>query len=206
MAKENPPKIFRDPVHGFIQVDRNTLLKIIDTREFQRLRRIRQLGFTPFTYHGGEHTRFAHSLGVFHLFTKVTDRLEQLGEPLDGNAIMVGSLAALLHDVGYGPFSHALETIITPREHTDWTVDAIISEESSINKVLREMDQNLPTEVASVIQGSFENATVVHAISSQFDVDRMDYLLRDSLATGTSYGNFDLDRVLIALQTHGNFC
>lgn len=204
MTKKSLPKIFRDPVHGFIHVDRNTILRVIDTKEFQRLRHIRQLGFTSFTYHGGDHTRFAHSLGVYHLFKKTAERLVQLGDPLNHDEIMVGALAALLHDVGHGPFSHALETVITPRKHTEWTIEAIMSDESSINKVLREIDQSLPDKVALVIQGSFENPILVYAISSQFDVDRMDYLLRDSLSTGTTYGNFDLDRVLTTLRSHNN--
>ena len=202
VAEADIPKIFRDPVYGFIQVDRNISLKVIDTKEFQRLRHIRQLGFTSFTYHGGEHTRFAHSLGVFHLFKQVAERLAQIGDPLDSHAVMVGSLAALLHDIEHGPFSHTLETVLTPRKHTDWTIDAILNEESSINKALREVDECLPDEIASVILGDYQNPILVHAISGQFDVDRMDYLLRDSWATGTSYGNFDLDRVLMTLRTH----
>ncbi len=157
VAEADIPKIFRDPVYGFIQVDRNISLEVIDTKEFQRLRHIRQLGFTSFTYHGGEHTRFAHSLGVFHLFKQVAERLTQLGDPLDSHAVTVGSLAALLHDIGHGPFSHTLETVLTPRKHTDWTIDAIQKEESSINKALREVDECLPDEIASVILGDYQN-------------------------------------------------
>lgn len=157
MDKKKLPKIFRDPVHGFIQVDRSIPLRIIDSKEFQRLRRIRQLGFTSFTYPGGEHVRFAHSLGVFHLFCKVIERLKQLEFNLDDEQILVGSLAALLHDIGHGPFSHALEGILTPKKHTDWTVDAITCEESSVNRILRDIDESLPGKVASLIQGNFEN-------------------------------------------------
>jgi HD superfamily phosphohydrolase len=198
------PKIFRDPVHGFISLPRDTVLRIVDTKEFQRLRRIRQLGTTSLTYHGGEHSRFAHSLGVYHLFRSIIDRLESIDRCPCSEEILAGELAALLHDVGHGPFSHALEGKLTGKGHEEWTIEAITSEESGIFSVLREIDSSLPERVASIIRGGPTSMLCHHIISSQFDADRMDYLLRDALATGNSIGRFDVDRVLATLDVQQN--
>ena len=202
MTTASQPKIFRDPVHGFIRIPRDTMLPIVDTKEFQRMRRIRQLGVTSLTYHGGDHSRFAHSLGVYHLFSGVVERLRAIGKEPCARDLQAAELAALLHDVGHGPFSHALEGILTGRNHETWTTDIITSEETEINRVLRTMDSGLADRVASIISGGSPSTLCRHIIASQFDVDRMDYLLRDALATGNSIGKFDLDRVLATLDVH----
>lgn len=200
MALTSQPKIFRDPVHGFIELPRDTLLAIVDTKEFQRLRRIRQLGVTSLTYHGGDHSRFAHSLGVYHLFCKIVERLESIGKCTDLGDVQAGKFAALLHDVGHGPFSHALEGKLTNKKHEEWTLQAITSEESSITRVLKSIDPGLPQRVENIIRGGPTNVLCHNMIASQFDVDRMDYLLRDALTTGNSIGRFDLDRVLATID------
>ncbi len=194
------PKIFRDPVHGFIGLDTRTELPIVDTKEFQRLRRIRQLGVTFLTYHGGDRSRFAHSFGVFHLFCKVIDRLKSIKVLPDSEDVEAGRFAALFHDVGHGPFSHVMEGKLVGNSHETWTNTVIISPESGINQILTKIDATLPERVACIIRGGSTSVLCQHIIASQFDVDRMDYLLRDAMATGNSIGRFDLDRILATLD------
>lgn len=196
------PKLFRDPVHGFIRVDRALALRLIDCREFQRLRRIRQLGFSYVTYHGAEHTRFVHSLGVMHLFNRVAQHFKEMGKPLQEEEVIIGSTAALLHDIGHGPFSHVLEGHLVPEKHEVWT-GKIIMGDTEVASVLRDVSRDFPAMVWSVIRGDPRRKLVSNLISSQLDVDRMDYLLRDALMTGTNYGQFDLDRLIEMLDRSG---
>ncbi len=172
-------------------------MRLIDTPEFQRLRRIKQLGLALYTYQGAEHSRFAHSLGVLHLARRVLDKLGECYEIKEDDRIAVCA-AALLHDVGHGPFSHVMESVLG-FHHEAWTVRAILSEDTHINRVLREHSPELPERVASVIEGSFRPAALAQLVSSQLDVDRMDYLLRDSLMTGAKYGIYDLEWIINAL-------
>lgn len=197
-------KAFMDPVHGFIIVRHGWLLHLIDTPEFQRLRRIRQLGASFGTYHGAEHSRFGHSLGAFHIMERMLHRLREVNGPFDEETEMTARAAALLHDVGHGPFSHALEYTLTPEVgHEAWT-KRILLEDTAIHRVLRGIDASLPERVAAVIEGRSEPRWVSRLVSSQLDVDRMDYLLRDALFTGAEYGRFQLDRVIHTLTLHGD--
>ncbi|HYE64036.1 MAG TPA: HD domain-containing protein, partial [Pyrinomonadaceae bacterium] len=170
----------------------------IDAQEFQRLRRIKQLGLALYTYQGAEHSRFTHSLGVLHLMTRVLDRLGEkyLITQEDRAATRA---AALLHDVGHGSFSHAMEKVLG-FHHEAWTVRAVLSEETEIGQILRSFSSELPHRVASIIEGKFQPAALAQLVSSQLDVDRMDYLLRDSLMTGAKYGIYDLEWIINALQ------
>ena len=197
-----PERIYRDPVHNIIRLDTGTpegrlMVELIDAPEFQRLRRIKQLGLALYTYQGAEHSRFAHSLGVLHLITRVLDRLGQAYEiaPADRAAARA---AALLHDVGHGSFSHVMEKVLG-FHHETWTVRAVLSEETEINRVLRDYSPELPRRVADIIEGKFQPAYLAQLVSSQLDVDRMDYLLRDSLMTGAKYGIYDLEWIMGAL-------
>lgn len=192
---------FRDPVHDFITVREPLFLDLIDTPELQRLRRIRQLGASYGTYHGAEHSRFGHSLGVLWVMTKILDRFRHIGVALDDEVVTVARAAALLHDVGHGPFSHALEGALTPGfDHEDWT-RRILLEPGNIHDRLKKHSAALPEQVAAVIAGDFDGpAFVTDLVSSQMDVDRMDYLIRDSLYTGVTYGHFDLARLINTLQ------
>ncbi len=195
-------RIYRDPVHNIIRLQTDTdegelMMRLIDTGEFQRLRRIKQLGLGLYTYQGAEHSRFTHSLGAFHLMTRVLDRLgERYGiDPADRIAARA---AALLHDVGHGSFSHVMEKVLN-FHHERWTVEAILSDDSEIGALLRSHSPDLPQQVASIIEGTFQPSALAQLVSSQLDVDRMDYLLRDSLMTGAKYGIYDLEWIINAL-------
>ncbi|MGB8508821.1 MAG: HD domain-containing protein [Pyrinomonadaceae bacterium] len=196
-------RIYRDPVHNIIRLRADTdegalMVRLIDSFEFQRLRRIKQLGLAFYTYQGAEHSRFTHSLGVLHLITRVLDRLGEKYRvaPEDRAAARA---AALLHDIGHGPFSHVMEKVLN-FHHEAWTVGAVLSEETEVGRVLRSFSPDLPRRVAEIIEGTFQPAFLAQLVSSQLDVDRMDYLLRDSLMTGAKYGLYDLEWVINALE------
>ena len=174
------------------------MIRLIDTAEFQRLRRIKQLGLGLFTYQGAEHSRFTHSLGALHLMTRILDRLSDETEitPADRAAARA---AALLHDVGHGPFSHAMEKVLGVH-HEQMTMHAVTAPETGLNKTLERFSDEMPLRVAAIIDGTFKPAALAHLVSSQLDVDRMDYLLRDSLMTGAKYGFYDLEWIINALQ------
>src|SRR5687767_11044664 len=195
-------RIYRDPVHNIIRLQTNSdegelMMRLIDTGEFQRLRRIKQLGLGLYTYQGAEHSRFTHSLGAFHLMTRVLDRLSDRYAISSADRIAARA-AALLHDVGHGSFSHVMEKVLS-FHHERWTVDVILNESSEIGTLLRSHSPDLPAKVASIIEGTFQPAALAQLVSSQLDVDRMDYLLRDSLMTGAKYGIYDLEWIINAL-------
>ncbi len=171
---------------------------MIDTAEFQRLRRIRQLGLAHFAYQAAEHSRFAHSLGAAHLATRTLAKLAAKYEISDEANIAV-RVAALLHDIGHGAFSHVIETILD-FHHEDFTIKAILSSETEVGQVLRDFSADLPENAANVIRGDFRPQALAQLVSSQLDIDRMDYLLRDSLMTGAKYGNFDLEWIIKSLE------
>ena len=174
------------------------MVRLIDTPEFQRLRRIKQLGLGLYTYQGAEHSRFTHSLGALHLMTRILDRLQE-SYPIAADDRVAVRAAALLHDVGHGPFSHALEKVLGVR-HEELTILAVTSEETALHQPLSSHSPQLPQRVAWSIEGSFKPAALAQLVSSQLDVDRMDYLLRDSLMTGAKYGLYDLEWIINALQ------
>ena len=195
-------RIYRDPVHNIIRLRTDSdegmlMMRLIDAPEFQRLRRIKQLGLGLFTYQGAEHSRFTHSLGAFHLMTRV---LDQLGEQYDiaPEDRMAARAAALLHDVGHGSFSHVMEKVLG-FHHESWTVQVVQSETTRIGQLLHACSSELPQKVAKIIEGTFQPAALAQLVSSQLDVDRMDYLLRDSLMTGAKYGIYDLEWIINAL-------
>ena len=195
-------RIYRDPVHNIIRLRTNDdegrlMLRLIDTPEFQRLRRIKQLGLGLYTYQGAEHSRFTHSLGAFHLMTRVLDRLGEKHE-IGADDRTAARAAALLHDVGHGSFSHVMEKVLG-FHHESWTVKVVLSEETEIGRLLASYSAELPGNVAAIIEGKFQPAALAQLVSSQLDVDRMDYLLRDSLMTGAKYGIYDLEWIINAL-------
>jgi hypothetical protein len=190
-------KVFKDPVHRYIYVYDHLIWELINTKEFQRLRRIKQLGTSFLTFHGAEHTRFHHSLGVYEIARQLIDQFQQYPEWDDRDRELLLA-AALLHDVGHGPFSHAFEHVFSVR-HEVWT-ERIILGETEVNKVLSEMGVGFAEEVASIINKTHPNRLIVNMLSSQLDVDRMDYLLRDAHFAGVSYGKFDLERMLRVLR------
>jgi len=195
-------KYFRDPVHNFIVVTEDWMLNLIDTEEFQRLRQIKQLGASEITYYGANHNRFSHSLGTMYLIEKALLQLKNNGTKIDKEIETTALAAALLHDIGHGPFSHIFEKVIGS-DHEKWTINIILGN-TAINQVLQKKDENLPENVASVISKEYEHKFIVYLLSSQLDVDRMDYLLRDSYYVGVKYGLFDPDMILKSMQIHGD--
>jgi len=198
-----PQRIYRDPVHNIISLRDDTaeehlMIRLIDTAEFQRLRRIKQLGLGLYTYQGAEHSRFTHSLGALHLMTRILDQLTARVDiaPLDRAAARA---AALLHDVGHGPFSHAMEKVLGVH-HEEMTIRAVSSSETELHTTLKSFSNEMPGRVAAIIKGTFKPAALAQLVSSQLDIDRMDYLLRDSLMTGAKYGFYDLEWIINALQ------
>lgn len=202
MRKLEEEKVFRDPVAGYIRVDDQVVWDCINAREFQRLRRIRQLGSTSAVFHGGEHSRFGHSLGVYEIVRRMVSEVEDIARGLSEHEKLAVKLAGLLHDVGHAPFSHSFERVLKCN-HEEYTVQ-IIRGPSEICDALCREDPKLPEEVASIIDGTHPNPLMKQMISSQLDADRMDYLLRDSYFTGTSYGQYDLERVLRTLRVADN--
>ncbi|OJF04505.1 hypothetical protein BKY29_00800 [Weissella confusa] len=208
MTTEVKEKVFRDPVHNFIRVQDQVILDLIGTSEFQRLRRIKQLGVASAVFHGAEHSRFSHSLGVYEIARQFADHLEKLyptQEPGDGlwdpSERLVLLTSALLHDLGHGPYSHTFEHIFNT-DHESYTQQIILSPETEINQVLRQVAPDFPAKVASVIAKTYENPQVVQLISSQIDADRMDYLLRDAYYSGATYGEFDLARIIHVMRPY----
>ena len=196
-------RIYRDPVHNIIRLRTDSdegelMVRLIDTAEFQRLRRIKQLGLGLYTYQGAEHSRFTHSLGALHLITRVLDRLGENYRIAEEDRAAARA-AALLHDVGHGSFSHVMESVLG-FHHETMTARAVSSQETEIGQVLASYSASLPTRVASIVEGTFRPAALAQLVSSQLDVDRMDYLLRDSLMTGAKYGLYDLEWIVNALQ------
>jgi HD superfamily phosphohydrolase len=198
-----PERIYRDSVHNIIRVETDAdegrlLVSLIDTPEFQRLRRVRQLGLAYFAYQSAEHSRFTHSLGALHLATRILDRLGKKYTIADADRTAVRA-AALLHDVGHGAFSHVIESILG-FHHEAFTVEAMLSGKTGIGQLLREYSPDLAENVAAIIRGDFHNVALAQIVSSQLDADRMDYLLRDSLMTGAKYGIYDLEWIIRSIE------
>ncbi len=201
LVKLKEEKVFKDPIHGYIHINDQLIWDLINTPEFQRLRRIRQLGMTYFTFHGAEHSRFNHSLGVYELMRRVLSHFRRnYALELQDDEVALGLCAALLHDVGHAPFSHSMEHALHMK-HEIWS-RKIIESSNGISTILNAFKPGFAKEVSSVIANEHPNKLIESLISSQLDVDRMDYLLRDAYYTGVNYGNFDLERVLRIMRPH----
>lgn len=195
-------KIIRDPVHDVIafRLDRSTdavLFRLINAAEFQRLRRIRQLGMASLAYPGADHSRYSHSLGVMEIARRMLDHLTASTaiNELDQTACAAG---ALLHDLGHGPLSHLFEDV-GHFHHEQQTQRIILHPQGEVHRILAEHDSKLPRMVAKFLAGKSDRPFLSEILSSQLDADRFDYLLRDNLMTGSKYGGFDLGWLLHAL-------
>lgn len=190
-------KIINDPVYGFIRFPERELMQIINHRWFQRLRRIKQMGMADLVYPGAVHTRLAHSLGACHLAGKAMDELKAKGISTDNDEYLATRIAALLHDVGHGPFSHSLEKSLVGG----------VSHEILSGMIMQRMNEEMGGILQKAIQ-VFDRSYPVHylhqLVSSQLDVDRMDYLNRDSFYTGVSEGVIGYDRILQMLTVSNN--
>lgn len=198
MAKTE--KICRDPLYNYVAIDRDRdewLLDLIDTPEVQRLRRIHQLGVSHFTYPGADHSRLSHTLGVLHLMQQAWRRIEMIGTgPEIELARPLLLTAAVLHDVGHGPFSHLLEPALGI-DHEDWSCRIIRSEETEVHQRL--VGRTIPIDdiTALIEKGKHQRPAWQNTLlSSELDVDRLDYLRRDSYFTGSGYGHYDWYRIL----------
>lgn len=193
-------KVLRDPIHGYIHIEDKIIWDILKCKEVQRLRRIKQLGSSFVVYHTAEHSRFSHSLGVYEITRRMCDEIKNL--KLTQFEKIVVMLAALLHDIGHGPFSHSFESV-SGISHEVFTC-RILLEDSQVHTCLESYYKGLSNEVASVISHTHPNPLLQQMISGQLDADRMDYLLRDAYFTGTKYGEFDLERIIRTMRVKDN--
>ncbi len=194
-------KVFRDPLYGYITVDYKIISDLIDTKEIQRLRRIRQLAGVGMVFQTAEHSRFTHSLGAYHMANLVIKNVDGMNEIPEYEKVLF-LCAALLHDVGHGPFSHAFENVISI-SHEEYTTKIIKTNGTEINKVLS-IQEGLADDIASVIEHDGKYPLIESLVSSQLDVDRMDYLSRDAYMTGAAYGNIDYFRIMRSMRVLDN--
>ena len=207
----------RDPVHGLIvfgdgndkaQNETDQIAwRLLNTPEFQRLRRIRHLGFSDLVYPGATHSRFAHAVGVYHTARRIIDvirrRLEFDGKTFDDKRARVALLAALLHDIGHGPLSHVFEQVShavgLSKRHEDWSAE-ILQGDTKVTCILREVDAVLPEDISALLKEEEPKDIYATIVSSQFDADRLDYLQRDRLMTGVEFAHLDRDWLLDCLE------
>lgn len=185
-------KIFNDPVHGFIAVPRGLILDVIDHPYFQRLRRIKQLGLSDYVYPGATHSRFHHALGAMHLMTLCIESLQLKGVDITAEEKEAAQLAILLHDIGHGPFSHALEGMLIA-EHHEWLSLAVMHQ-------LNEVFSGRLDRAIAIFSDQYEKAFLHQLVSSQLDMDRLDYISRDAYYTGVAEGVIGYDRIIKMLH------
>lgn len=193
----NEKRVIRDAIHDYIHVDHLIIWRLINSKEMQRLRRIKQLGGTYQVFQSAEHSRFVHSLGVYQVVRRMLET-ECLTNALSDYDKLCVMCAGLLHDIGHGPFSHSFEGVFE-ENHEDMTVRMIL-EKSEVHDILVSLYKQLSQDVASIIQHTHPNRILIQMVSSQLDADRMDYLLRDSYMSGTTYGHFDMSRILRTMR------
>ena len=191
-------KIINDPVHGFITIDHPLVFKVISHPYYQRLRRIHQMAFAHLVYPGAVHSRLHHSLGAYHLMCQALTELQRKGIEITAQEEVSAKIAILLHDVGHGPFSHALENILIK----DVQHEAI---SILIMRVLNEQFQGNLQMAIDIFTDNYHKPFLHQLVSGQLDVDRMDYLSRDSFFTGVSEGVIGYDRIIKMLTVyHGD--
>ncbi|MGC1241378.1 MAG: HD domain-containing protein [Chryseosolibacter sp.] len=191
----NKKKIINDPLYGFIHVKSELIFDIISHPFFQRLRFIKQLGLTDLVYPGAVHTRFQHALGAMHLMGQVLDNLRFKGVEISKEEYEAAQLAVLLHDIGHGPFSHALEHSLLPgvrHESISYLLMSALNDEfhGALDLTLR------------IFRNSYRRKFFYQLVSSQLDIDRLDYLNRDCFFSGVQEGTIGVDRIILMLQVH----
>lgn len=190
-------KIINDPVYGFITIDHPLIFKVIAHPWYQRLRRIHQMAFAQLVYPGAVHTRLHHSLGAYHLMCNALHELKNKGVAITPDEEVAARIAILLHDIGHGPYSHALENKLLKGVHHE-TISIKIME------VLNQELEGALTTAIAIFTNQYHKPFLHQLISGQLDVDRMDYLTRDSFFTGVSEGVIGYDRILKMLTVHNN--
>lgn len=194
----------RDAIHGDISIEEEVVKQLIETKEFQRLRNIKQLGLTYLAFPTTEHSRFMHSVGVYYLVTQLLDVLEaKTGQAFDVKERLALQIACLLHDLGHGPFSHTSEEFFG-FNHEDYTIKIIEDKDTQVNQVLTNYDESIIEEVVSFIKKTHHNPVLNSILSGTIDVDRMDYLMRDSYFAGVSYGEIDIQRIFNVIDIKDN--
>lgn len=189
MSHTNKLKIFNDPIYGFITIPDTLLYDLIQHPYFQRLRRISQMGLSYLVYPGAHHTRFHHALGCMHIMQKAVEVLRYKGVLISNEEERALYVAILLHDIGHGPFSHAMEHSIV--ENVNHEAISMLF----MNKLNEEFNGQL-TLAIQVFKGEYHRKFMLQLISSQLDMDRMDYLKRDSFYSGVAEGNINSDRLI----------
>lgn len=185
-------KIINDPVYGFISIPSAPVFTLLEHPWFQRLRRIKQLGLTHYVYPGAIHTRFHHALGAMHLMQEALAVLQRKGVPISTEEEQAALISILLHDIGHGPYSHALEYVLADLDH-----------ESITEFIMRQLNDEMKGELSLAIEifaGRYPREFLHQLVSSQMDMDRMDYLKRDSFFTGVAEGVIGHDRIIKMLN------
>ncbi|MBN3491063.1 HD domain-containing protein [Acholeplasma equirhinis] len=193
MEKKKRQQVFRDPLYGYIHIEYDLITHLIDTSVFQRLRRIRQLSGVHMVFHAAEHSRFSHSLGVYELAYRFS-MIPEIKEALTEREELLFLASALLHDIGHGAYSHAFEYVF--KVNHEKIGANMIKNHPELRQVLNEVDDTFADDVASIILKEKKYPLIEQVISSQLDIDRLDYLERDAYFTGAAYGHIDLDRLM----------
>jgi HD superfamily phosphohydrolase len=194
---KNKRKIINDPVHGFVTIPSDFIFDLIEHPFLQRLRRIKQLGLTHYVYPGATHTRFQHTIGALHLMTLAIDSLKSKGILITEEEQEAVLIAILLHDIGHGPFSHALEQTIIPG----------ISHEQLSDILMRRLNQEFASRLdlaIAVYNNNYIKKFLHQLVTSQLDMDRLDYIKRDSFFTGVTEGTIGTDRIIKMLNVHND--
>ncbi len=189
----NKLKIFNDPVYGFVSLPYEIIYDLIDHPYFQRLRRIKQLGLTNLVYPGALHTRFHHAMGAMHLMGQAIEVLRSKGNKITEEEAKGVTIAILLHDIGHGPFSHALEHSIVSNIHHETLSELFM------NRLNKDFNGELSLAI-KIFENKYPKKFLHQLVSSQLDMDRLDYLMRDSFFTGVSEGVISSDRIIKMLN------
>ncbi|MDN3677057.1 HD domain-containing protein [Flavobacterium paronense] len=197
MSNTNKLKIFNDPIYGFITIPNTLIYDLIQHPYFQRLRRITQMGLSYLVYPGAHHTRFHHAIGAMHLMQKAVEVLRFKEVSISKEEENALYIAILLHDIGHGPFSHTLEHSIVEVNHEEISL-------LFMNKLNEEFDGQLSLAI-QIFKGEYHRKFMLQLISSQLDMDRMDYLKRDSFYSGVAEGNINSDRLIQMLNVADDF-
>ena len=193
--QKNKRKIINDPIHGFVTIPTDFIFDLIEHPFFQRLRRIKQLGLTHYVFPGATHTRFQHTIGALHLMTLAIESLKGKGiviTPEEQEAVLI---AILLHDIGHGPFSHALEE----------TIIAGVSHERLSQLIMNRLNEEFPSRLdmaISIFNNTYSKKFLHQLVTSQLDMDRLDYIKRDSFFTGVTEGTIGTDRLIKMLHVY----
>lgn len=194
--------IIKDPIHNYIHIRHEIIAKLVETRELQRLRHVFQLGVAHIVYPTGTHTRFSHSLGTYEIARQISKENSYFRVRTYEKVLFM--CAALLHDIGHGPISHSFEQSLENFNHEHMGVKILKNKFSQVNKVLNEFDVNLVDDICDLLLKKSKYKAIQALISSDVDVDRMDYLLRDSYFTSKTLGGYDLSRIINSMKFDEN--